>query len=172
MIILLQVDKSGRDIFEKDYSLAVVVNKKEVYGVNIPQEIKDRIIRAFKEGKLWKLEGSEKRHRMRLRILFHTAVIILIIKSALQKENSDVQVNIELCNDFDGHFHEIRDMIYKNLVKVLPSLKLEDIVHARFSKSSLVDIAGKALREHKNIPNVNICRVDLNREEVVGIIKK
>ncbi len=48
MIILFQVDKSGGDIFEKDYSIVVVANKKKVYGVNIPQKIKERLIHEYK----------------------------------------------------------------------------------------------------------------------------
>jgi len=39
MITLFQIDKSGSDIFEKDYSIVLAANKKEVYGINIPQEI-------------------------------------------------------------------------------------------------------------------------------------
>lgn len=36
MITLFQIDKSGSEIFEKDYSISVVKNKKVVYGINIP----------------------------------------------------------------------------------------------------------------------------------------
>jgi hypothetical protein len=52
MITLFQIDKSGNDIFERDYSIVLVLDKKEVYGINIPQSIKDNLNYLFKRGDL------------------------------------------------------------------------------------------------------------------------
>ena len=49
MITLFQIDKSGNEIFEKDYSLVLVLNKTDVYGINIPQSIKDNLNHLFKK---------------------------------------------------------------------------------------------------------------------------
>jgi hypothetical protein len=53
MVELLQINKSGRDISEKDYSIVLIINKKEVYGINIPQDIKDKILYEYNSGNLW-----------------------------------------------------------------------------------------------------------------------
>ncbi len=60
MITLFQIDKSGGDIFEKDYSIVLILNKKEIYGVNIPKSIKDRLVNLFKKGELNINHYSEK----------------------------------------------------------------------------------------------------------------
>ena len=52
MVELLQINKSGRDISEKDYSIVLIINKKEVYGINIPQDIKDKILYEYNSGNL------------------------------------------------------------------------------------------------------------------------
>lgn len=128
MITLLQIDKSGSDVFEKDYSIAMILNKKEVYGINVPQIIKDSILNEFNQGKLGKLAENHKRERLRLSIRLHTSIIILLIKKALFDLGEIEDLNIEICNDFDGHFHEIKDMIHKHISKLTPSFKPEDII--------------------------------------------
>jgi len=52
MVTLFQIDKSGNDVFEKDYSIVLILNKKGVYGVNIPQNIKDSLTNLFRKSEL------------------------------------------------------------------------------------------------------------------------
>ena len=122
MINLFQVDKSGSDIFEKDYSIVVVLDKKEVYGVNIPQSIKDNLIYLFRQGELNINQHSNKKNKNRFRIRFHTAVIIQLIEKAIFDLGSAEDIVVQICNDIDGHFHEIKDMIFKHISKLIPSL--------------------------------------------------
>jgi len=82
------------------------------------------------------------------------------------------EANIELCNDIDGHFHEIQDMILKNILKLIPSLKLEDIVQTRFQKPSLIDCAGKDFRKNHKEKLKTYTIVKLRLEELIKIIKK
>ena len=46
-ITLFRIDKSGSEIFEKDYSVALIKNKKIIYGINVPQKLKDQIVHLF-----------------------------------------------------------------------------------------------------------------------------
>lgn len=172
MITLMQIDKSGNDIFDKDYSIVLVSNKREVYGVKVAQAIKDQIVYLFKQGELNINHHSDKQKKNRLRIRFHTAIIIKLIAKVIYDLGSVDELNIELCNDIDGHFHEIKDMIYKHISKLAPSLRLEDIVLTRFSKPSLIDNAGKAFRtnDKEKIKEYNI--IKLNLEDLIKIIKK
>jgi len=172
MITLFQVDKSGGDIFEKDYSIVVVVNKKNVYGVNIPQKIKDDLVSKFKKGDLKINHHSPKKRKNRFRLRFHTAVVIKVIERVLYEIGSVEEVDIQICNDFDGHFHEIKDMIFSNLSRIIPSLEYEDIVETKFRKPSFIDDMGKAFR-NKELDKLRDCnKVKLKFEELVNIIKK
>lgn len=171
MITLFQIDKSGRDIFEKDYSIVLVVNKKEIYGCNISQSIKDTIMHQFKLGKLWKLSKNERIDKMRLRIRFHTVTAILLMNKAIKDLGFVDNLSIEICNDFDGHFHEIREMIYKNLAKLIPALSQEDIVQTKFQKPSLIDGAARNIRAKDKISkDYNL--PELNIDEVIKMVRK
>lgn len=172
MITLFQIDKSGRDIFDKDYSVVLVVDKKEIYGINIPQEVKDVVRYNFRKGEL-RIGGiSEDKKKTRLRLRLHTSIIIKLLEKAIKDLGYVEDVNIQICNDFDGHFHEIRDMVYKNLNGLIPSLEIEDIVSTRFQKPSLIDNAGKAFRTKDKNLTKEYTPINLNSEELVKLIKK
>ncbi len=172
MITLFQVDKSGSDIFEKDYSISLIKDKKEVYGINIPQAIKDKLVHLFNTGTLNITSTSPKKAKLRFKLRFHIAIIILLMRRAIKDEGYIDELNVELCNDLDGHFHEIRDMIYKNISKMIPSLNEEDIVQTKFPKTALVDVSARNLRE-KNTKEINKYHIlKINFKEVLEIVKK
>jgi len=165
MITLFQIDKSGNDIFEKDYSISLVKNKEEIYGINIPQKIKDKITYLFNNKSLRVTD------KLRLKIRFHTAIIISLLNKAIRDEGFLEEVNIQICNDIDGHFNEIKDMVYYNLSKLIPSLKREDIVQTKFSRYSLVNTVAKDIREKNNrTKDYTLLRID--EEELVNLIQK
>lgn len=163
MITLFQIDKSGNYIFEKDYSVSLIKNNEEIYGVNIPQKIKDKIIYLFNNKKL------KVTDKLRLKIRFHTAIIILLLNKAIRDEGFLEEVNIQICNDIDGHFNEIKDMVYDNLSKLIPAIKRENIVQAKFSRYSLVNIAARNIREKNNLSKDYIL-LKINEEELMKII--
>ena len=171
-ITLLQIDKSGADVFDKDYSVVLILNKTEVYGFNVPKKIKDELIHLFKKGELGINNKSKRQNKNRFRLRFHTAIIIKLMEKAIYDLGAIDEVNIQVCNDFDGHLNEIKDMMFKNISKLIPSLKLEDIVQAKFPKTSLVDKAGKAFRSNEKdiLKDYNLVNIELN--ELVKIIKK
>lgn len=172
MITLFQVDKSGGDIFEKDYSIVLVVNKRGVYGVNIPQQIKDNLIYLFKKGELNINSYLEKKRRNRFRLRFHTAIVIKLIENAINDLGFVGLVNIQICNDFDGHFHEIKDMVFKHLCRLISEFSSEDIVQAKFQKSSLIDNVGKAFRENDKEKLKNFHILKLNLDELIKVVRK
>lgn len=130
---LIQIDKAGDDILTKNYSISIVLNKEKVYGFKLNQFIQDRLLYEFKTGSL------KIKSRLRFKLRFHTSVIILILK-AIFKENANLgDIKIEICNDHDKHFHEIKDMIFRNLNRNMPDLKRENIVLQKFHKESLVN---------------------------------
>lgn len=126
----------------------------------------------FNIGELRIKSTSRKKERARLKIRFHTAIIILLLEEAIKKDNKIKELDIQICNDIDGHFHEIKNMIYNHLSKKLPSLKKDDIVQTKFPKTILVDISAKNLRENnkQKIGEYIIPKIDVNR--LIKIIKK
>jgi hypothetical protein len=172
VIALFQIDKSGGDIFDKDYSVILVLNRKFVYGVNIPQKIKDPLTNLFKQGELNINHYSYKKKKNRFRLRFHTAVVIKLIEKVICDLGSVDEVSLQICNDFDGHFNEIKDMIFKNVSIIIPSLKLENIVQTKFQKPSLIDDAGKLFRNREKEKLKDYNKVSLNLNELIKIVKK
>ncbi len=172
MITIFQIDKSGGDIFEKDYSVVMVLNQKEIYGVNISKSIKDELVSLFKRDKLNINNHSKKQKKNRFRLRFHTTIVIKLIEKAIYDLGKVEEVNIQICNDFDGHFHEIQDMVFKNISRLIPSLKPEDIVQTKFKKPSLIDDSGKAFRNNDKEYLKNCQKVKLNLNDLIKIIKK
>lgn len=171
-ITLIQLDKSGNDLFDKDYSVVLVLNKKQVYGINISQKIKDDVISCLKKGELRINAPTEKAKKNRLRIRFHTSVLIKLIERAIYDLGSVDSLNIEICNDFDGHFHEIKYMVFSHFIKLIPCLKLEDIVQAKFQKPCLIDDAGKAFRNKDKSRLKDYIELNLKSEDLIKLIKK
>lgn len=164
-INLFEIDKAGNHVLERNYSIAVVLNQEEVYGFCVPQQIQDILINNFRKG-LFKIKN-----RKRFKIRFHTSIIILLLKQAI-KRRKILNPKIEICNDIDGHLHEIKDMIFKNLVKEIPNLKKENIVRQKFLKESLVDQAAKHFhkRNRNKLKDYNVCELKL--DDLKELIKK
>jgi len=171
-INLFQIDKSGGNPFEKDYSIALVLDKKWVYGVNIPKDIKDRLIYLFRIGELNIDNGSKKQKKNRFGLRFHTSVIIKLVEQATNDLGILNNVNFQICNDFDGHFHEIKDMVFKNIRNLIPNLQLEDIIETKFPKLSLINTAAKAFRNKDTSGLKNCHHINLDINELIKIIKK
>jgi hypothetical protein len=159
MIILLQIDKSGNRIFDQNYSIVVAKNKEIAYGINIPQKLKRDLKESMTKLKIY----DEKRFILR----FHTAIIIYLI---LKSTNTEDKLAIELCNDFDGHFHELQNMIFDNLKNKGYGLLKEDIVRAKFNKPSFIDSATKRFRS--KITHTNDIIVEINIHELKELIRK
>jgi hypothetical protein len=162
--VVLQIDKSGTDIFDKDYSIAIVKDYSSCYGINIPQSIKDKIMSEFNQGRLGKFTSHQK---VRLKLRFHSAVIINLILSIVPQ--TDLQLSLQICNDYDGHFHEIKQMIFDNLKHKYSYLILDAIVQTKFHKPSAVDTTAKNLRDKINT-GINV--IHLNEKMLLDFIRK
>ncbi len=173
MITEFKIDKSGRDIFEKDYSIVVIRDGEEVYGINIPQKIKDKVMHEFIQGNLGKRDNlSDQTNKMRLRIRFHTSVILLLLKKALFDLGSIDKVTILICNDFDGHFHEMKEMMYTYLFRLIPSLEKDNIILAKFPKPNFVDKCARDIR-NKNRKETDLYNlIKINEQELITLIKR
>lgn len=163
---LFEIDKAGDDTLTKNYSVVSILNRERIYGFRIPQKMQKILKNEFDRGIL----GIEKRFRFVLR--FHIAIIILLIRETIKENKELSKYKIEICNDYDGHFHEIKDMVFKNLRKDVFELKKEDIVPVRFERESLVNKAAHKFykKEENKLENCKIC--DLKLEDLRKLIEK
>lgn len=173
-VVLIDIDKSGSDFFEKDYSIAAIVNKEEVYGYKVTQKLKDRLLYLFRNNKLGldTSKFSKNKQRVRLKVRAHSACIILLIKEILKDIGGFDNVVIHICNDIDGHFPDIRAMVYSNLKPDIVNLDArEHIIQFQFPKNSPVDVAAKKIRENnKDTSLYNLPQLPI--DELIKIIKK
>ncbi len=169
-IDLFQIDKAGDDPLTKDYTISVVLNKERVFVYKIPQNVQDVLINEFKKERLGLSNSKHGRLTFKLRI--HCTIIILIIKEILKKNNLTDRHHIELCNDYDGHIHEIKDMLFKNLKRDMINLNKEDIVRQKFDKNSLVNMSAYYFYTNNldQIKDYYICKFKI--EDLRDIIKK
>ncbi len=171
-IALFQIDKSGRDVFDKDYSIQMVVNKNIFYGINISQRLKDEIIHLYHTNRLGIKSPEKKSRKLRLKLRIHTAVILKLLYSGIKDLGNVDNIKIEICNDFDGHFHEIKDMVYKNIIKIVPAISSENIVLTKFQKPSIIDKIGKIVSNRLKDDSIKIISPKLDFIELIKIIKK
>lgn len=165
---VFEVDKSGDDVLTINYSIVLIKNDKIPYGYRIPSSIQKELINDFKEGLL----GIK--NKINFKVRFHTKIIILLLKEAIKGRKPNNPCKILICNDLDGHFHEIRDMIVKNLKNQMPNLKKENITQAYFNKDSLINKVAKALnnRNNKILQKYNVIKCDFKLNILRDIIKK
>lgn len=165
---IIQIDKSGVDITEDNYSVAVLVDKKYKFGCNIDTKLKQKIIIDYDSGKLGLYGKSAKKAKKQFRIRFHTTIVILTLQNALQKIPKNSQIHIEMCNDYDGHFHEIKNMIFDHISRT-HNLTEESIVQTKFDKPSKVDQLGQDLRKG-NVTGIEQTKLDY--KNLVKYLKK
>jgi len=115
------------------------------------------------------MQTLKRKNRFRLR--FHTSVVIKLIEYFVSKNNVN-ELNIEICNDFDGHFHEIKDMVFKNISKIISHLKKEDIIQAKFPKDSLIDKVAKDFRSNNKERIKNHISIELNSKDLIKMIRR
>ncbi len=122
------------------------------------------MVNQFKRGNLNINHYSEKKKKNRFRLRFHTAIVIKILEKILFDLGHVEEISLQVCNDFDGHFHEIKDMIFKHISRLVPNCKPEDILQTKFNKPSFVDDVGIAFRnkDKEILRNCNKVSLDLN----------
>ncbi len=171
-IDLFEIDKSGYDVMERDYAIVVVKNNKLVYGYKINQKCRDDLVRELNQGHLGINDTKGKIDRLRFKIRLHTAIIILLMKEAVKKREILNDCKILICNDIDGHFQEIKEMLFYHIKVDIPNLEKINIIKSKFPKESLVNVSAKAFRERDTSKTNNYIECSFKFEDLKNIIKK
>lgn len=99
---LYKIDVTGDDIFNKGYGIIVLYNNKQVYGYKFSSEMQSEIRNNFKGG----CYGFSNSKIIKPRV--YCAVLSLILKQVSEENQThDEEFDLHLCNDFDGHQHDI-----------------------------------------------------------------
>jgi len=167
-IDLFEIDKSGSDLLNRDYSVVVVKNNQTVFGYKIEQHVKDELTNQFRKGLL----NISNDNVLNFKIRFHTAIIILLMKEAIKRREKLDECKVLICNDYDGHFHEIKDMFFTNLKPEMPTLDREKIIMAKFPPESLIQRAAKSVYkgDKEEMSRFNLYHFDI--EQLKDLIKK
>jgi len=171
-IIFIQIDKTGDDILNQGYSVIVAKNLKKIYYYRIPNKIKEKLIGEFHQGVFNIDTTSKTKSKLRFKIRFHTACAILIIKEIIKGQEKKEDIALNVCNDFDSHIHEIKEMLYSNLTKYIPKIKREKINRAKFSRDSSISVASRNIFNKRKKETKNYKHINLDIQELRNIIEK
>lgn len=136
---IICIDVSGKDILDPHFSICVVLNDKHRYGYRFEQIIQDKLKSGYNSGAY---NLKQKKNYINLKIRLYSAIVCLLLEYILSSQNISLDCIIFMCNDFDGHFNDIRQFLLSNLSQ--PWLTGNIRLH-RHSKSSVIQLTAKAL---------------------------
>ena len=165
-IDLFEIDVAGNDALNKNFSVVVVLNQKEVYGFRVPVKILDQLTTEFNKGLL------NLKNKLMFKIRLHQTILILLLQMAIKRRRKTNKCKLEICNDMDGHFHNIKYRIFEKLKGKMPTLEKDNIVMQKFLKESLVNQAAHNfyINNKKKLKEYNVCNFSI--DDLRELIKK
>lgn len=123
------VDVSGEDIFNKDYTICIANNDNLIKGFKFDEQI-IRIIKARHGNCLYKYGTSKKE-----KSLFKIRVYCIIIHYLFMAIKKPSNMSLSICKDFSGHDHDI-DSNLRYFLEKLQGIKIDLIKHVKLDKNS------------------------------------
>lgn len=157
-----EIDVSGTDIFEKDYTVCVANKDGIIKGFKMTPEFISVINSKFGQN-LYRYPKS-KNGRVLLRVRLYSILIYFLFKSIKINES----ITLVICRDFNGRETEIKS----NLIYLfgLIGLKIERIVFCKLDKGSIADKYAYLMR--KDTKNKLKTYVHISIEDVEKYLKK
>ncbi len=171
--MLFEIDVSGSDIFEKDYTIMVAEkNAKILLGHKITEKTR-KTIRA-KQGQGHYRYSQSKKGKASLKVRVYCTIIYFIFRELKRKHNIE-NISMEICHDFPGRETEIREMLKqllgKNKTAKSLNLKIERISFVELPADSPADNYAFLLKRDKLNKLKNLeCRI--KTEEIEEFLKK
>lgn len=161
---IFEIDVSGNDVFDRDFSIAIVYNNKKRYGFRFPKYLQDQIIYNNRNNKYCIDNPKSLKPRV------YSAIVILLLKRIAQKEKINEDYKFLICEDLYGHFNQIGDILIENLKKEFPKLNKRDhISKCRHSRDSLIQKTAHNL--YRGIFD-EISIFDLSLDKIEDILSK
>jgi len=126
--MVIEIDVSGEDILQKDYTICLADNNGIIAGFKFDDKFVNILSSRYGQG-FYKYRKSDKQ-----RALFKVRIYCIIIYSLLKSLNIKEKVKLEIDRDFDGREKDILNNL-DFLIKKL-DLDIEDIVFDKLGKES------------------------------------
>lgn len=126
------IDVSGEDIFQKDYTVCIADNNSIIKGFKMNATLCHAINSKYMRG-LYRYNKSKK-GKTDLRIRVYCVIIYYLFKAAQLKK----EINLNLCMDFNGKEEGIKSNL-NFLLKQKLKLKINDMKFCKLSNESNAD---------------------------------
>ena len=157
-----EIDVSGTDIFEKDYTICVANKDGIIKGFKMTPKFISVINSKFGQG-IYRYHKS-KNGRVLLKVRLYSILIYFLFKSIKINES----ITVVICRDFNGRETDIKS----NLTYFfgLLCLKIERIVFCKLDKGSIADKYAYLMR--KDIKNQLKTYINISIKDVERYLKK
>jgi len=161
--MIFEIDVSGQDLLEKNYSICVADKNNFVRGFKFNEKLIKVIKSRYGEGR-YRYKKSKQGIAL-LKIRIYCIIIYYIFKDIKLK---DKEVLLEICRDFEGHEEDIKSNLRYFLEKRL-GLKLE-IRFIKLSKESNADKYATLMRLDSKNKFPNYTKINLG--DIEKFLKK
>lgn len=154
----IDIDVSGKDILNRNFSICIVLNDKYKYGYRFEHNTQEVLKFGYKSGKyrLKVVRGSKN-----LKVRLYSAVVSLLLNELCLRVKVNKNYEIFLCNDLDGYFNAIRQFLRDNTT-------FKDVIDyiylTRHPKDSVIQKTVKALskgiKDDIILPNIKITDIE------------
>ena len=157
-----EIDVSGTDIFEKDYTICTANKDGIIKGFKMTPEFISVINSRFGQG-IYRYQKS-KNGRILLKVRLYSILIYFLFKSIKINES----ITLAICRDFNGRETDIKS----NLIYLfgLLGIKIERIDFCKLGKGSIADKYAYLMR--KDTKNQLKTYVHISIEDVEKYLKK
>jgi len=124
-----EIDVSGSDLLNKDYTICIVDNKKIIKGFKFDNNLINILCSKYGQG-FYKYKKSKK-GKSTFKVRLYSIVIYLLFKSLKLKKELDLTI----CRDFTGRENDIKENLKFFLEKKL-KLKINNIHFTKLDKNS------------------------------------
>jgi hypothetical protein len=154
-----EVDVSGEDLLEKDYTICVADNNGIIKGFKFSNELVNILSSKYGQG-IYKKYIKSQKGKATFKIRLYCIVIYYLIKSLNVKD-----ISLTLCRDFQGREAGIKGNLKFFIEKIL-NLKLDGIYFDKLSPNSNAHKYAYLMRQdtkNKMSTYIGISLADLER---------
>lgn len=164
MASTFEIDVSGSDVFDRDFSIALIYNNYEKYGFKFKKHLQDTLIHNYKQGEY--CINNKKSLKPRV----YSSILILLLKSVAREQKLDKEYKFYICDDLYGHFNQICDLLVTHLQKEFPKLsKKKHISKCKHPEDSLIQKTAYDIYKGR-LEGITIH--DFKLEEIANILSK
>lgn len=142
-MVKFEIDVSGSDILEKNYTICVADNNSIIKGFKFSKELCSILSSKYGQG-LYKKYKKSQQGKVTFKLRLYSIAIYYIFKSLNIKE-----FDLKICKDYDGKENDIKSNL-KFLLEDRLNLKINEVIFTKLEKDSNAHIYADLMRKDKN----------------------